>query len=392
MTRPPQQPPVPPRPGRAGRPPPGQRQGRRPAAGRPRPAGQHRSGRAAGPSRGRQPRASSPAGRAAAGRAPASASLGRASPGRRSPEPRSAARADRRDRPAPRPAPGPAQRPAGAAPAGPAGPAGSPAPAPAPAGPASGQRPASERPAPPAQPRTSARARPPRAARPAATLRLGRVIRRLWTSVFFVGLLLAVVLVRLVWLQGMDAGGYALAASDEKREFVTLHAARGSILDRNGVPLAYTADAKDIVADPTMIKPTTGPTTPPMLAPLLGKRPIDVARAARPPPRTTRCWHRAVAGGGQADRGPDAATASRWPGIFSPGHPAAALPGPDHRLQRGRPGAVRRRRRGRHRVQLRLAAARHRRLGQLREGLGRQRQPGRPDQAQGRAWTAAPSG
>jgi hypothetical protein len=39
----------------------------------------------------------------------------------------------------------------------------------------------------------------------------------LWTSVFFVGLLLAVVLVRLVWLQGMDAKGYALAASDEKR-------------------------------------------------------------------------------------------------------------------------------------------------------------------------------
>ncbi|MDQ2838157.1 MAG: penicillin-binding protein 2 [Actinomycetota bacterium] len=102
-------------------------------------------------------------------------------------------------------------------------------------------------------------------------MRLGKTMRRLWTSVFFVGLLLVVVLGRLVWLQGMDAGGYALAASDEKREFVTLHAARGSIVDRNGVPLAYTADAKDILADPTMIHPEDRLTYATLLAPLVGK-------------------------------------------------------------------------------------------------------------------------
>jgi cell division protein FtsI (penicillin-binding protein 3) len=102
-------------------------------------------------------------------------------------------------------------------------------------------------------------------------MRLGRTIRRLWTSVVLVGLLLAVVLGRLVWLQGMDAGGYALAASDEKREFVTLHAARGSIVDRNGVPLAYTADAKDIVADPTMVQPQDRAEYAALLAPLVGK-------------------------------------------------------------------------------------------------------------------------
>ncbi len=100
---------------------------------------------------------------------------------------------------------------------------------------------------------------------------MGKTIRRLWTSVFFVGLLLAVVLVRLVWLQGMDTAGYALAASDEKREFVTLHAARGSIVDRNGTPLAYTADAKDIVADPTMIKAADRMSYAAMLSPLVGK-------------------------------------------------------------------------------------------------------------------------
>jgi cell division protein FtsI (penicillin-binding protein 3) len=89
--------------------------------------------------------------------------------------------------------------------------------------------------------------------------------------VIVVCVLLAVVLGKLVWLQGMDAGGYALAASDEKREFVTLHAARGAILDRNGVPLAYTADAKDIVADPTMVPAQQRASYAALLAPLLGK-------------------------------------------------------------------------------------------------------------------------
>jgi len=108
-------------------------------------------------------------------------------------------------------------------------------------------------------------------------MRLGRSMRRLWATIAMVSLLLAVVLVRLVWLQGMDAGGYALAASDEKRELVTLHAARGSILDRNGVPLAYTADAKDIVADPTMVPATNRLDYATMLAPLIGKSVIAVA-------------------------------------------------------------------------------------------------------------------
>jgi cell division protein FtsI (penicillin-binding protein 3) len=92
-----------------------------------------------------------------------------------------------------------------------------------------------------------------------------------------VGLLLAVVLARLVWLQGMDAKGYALAASDEKREFVTLHAARGTIVDRNGSALAYTADAKDIVADPTMIAAADRMSYAALLAPLLGRSELAVA-------------------------------------------------------------------------------------------------------------------
>ncbi|MEO7262959.1 MAG: penicillin-binding protein 2 [Jatrophihabitantaceae bacterium] len=92
-----------------------------------------------------------------------------------------------------------------------------------------------------------------------------------------VTLLLSVVFVRLVWLQGMDAGGYALAASDEKRESVTLHAARGSILDRHGVPLAYTADAKDIVADPTMVPAGNRLEYATMLSPLVGRSVLALA-------------------------------------------------------------------------------------------------------------------
>jgi cell division protein FtsI (penicillin-binding protein 3) len=108
-------------------------------------------------------------------------------------------------------------------------------------------------------------------------MRLGKSMRRLWAGVAAVALLLSVVFVRLVWLQGMDAGGYALAASDEKREFVTLQAARGSIVDRNGVPLAYTADAKDIVADPTMVPAANRLEYASMLSPLIGKSVVAIA-------------------------------------------------------------------------------------------------------------------
>ncbi|MEO6502260.1 MAG: penicillin-binding protein 2 [Jatrophihabitantaceae bacterium] len=108
-------------------------------------------------------------------------------------------------------------------------------------------------------------------------MRLGRSWRRLWATVAAVTLLLSVVFVRLVWLQGMDAGGYALAASDEKRGTTTLHAARGPIVDRNGVPLAYAADAKDIVADPTMVPAGNRLDYATMLSPLIGRSVMAIA-------------------------------------------------------------------------------------------------------------------
>jgi cell division protein FtsI (penicillin-binding protein 3) len=102
-------------------------------------------------------------------------------------------------------------------------------------------------------------------------MRLGKSMRRLRTSVIFVGLLLAVVFTRLVWLQGVGGGGYAVAATQHSLGDVTLHAARGSIVDRNGVSLAYTADAKDIVADPSMIAVADRDEYAMMLAPLVDR-------------------------------------------------------------------------------------------------------------------------
>jgi cell division protein FtsI (penicillin-binding protein 3) len=100
--------------------------------------------------------------------------------------------------------------------------------------------------------------------------------------VVIVGLLLSVIFVRLIWLQGLDAGGYALAASDERAGQVTLHASRGSILDRNGVPLAYTADAKDVVADPSLIEASNRADYARALAPMLSKPVAAVAKLLVP--------------------------------------------------------------------------------------------------------------
>uniref|UniRef100_A0A6J4L0X6 Cell division protein FtsI [Peptidoglycan synthetase] n=1 Tax=uncultured Nocardioidaceae bacterium TaxID=253824 RepID=A0A6J4L0X6_9ACTN len=57
---------------------------------------------------------------------------------------------------------------------------------------------------------------------------------------------------RLFQLQGVDANAYAAMAEAEGTRHVTLHAARGRILDRNGSELASSIDAVAITADPTM--------------------------------------------------------------------------------------------------------------------------------------------
>ena len=66
-------------------------------------------------------------------------------------------------------------------------------------------------------------------------------------------LLTAVILGRLVLLQGLDGTAYAAAASAERLREDVVAATRGQILDANGNPLAYTISARKIYADPSLV-------------------------------------------------------------------------------------------------------------------------------------------
>jgi len=58
---------------------------------------------------------------------------------------------------------------------------------------------------------------------------------------------------RLVQLQGLDSSRYATLAASERQQTITLPSTRGTILDTNGVPLATTVDAVDVIVDQTQL-------------------------------------------------------------------------------------------------------------------------------------------
>ena len=100
-------------------------------------------------------------------------------------------------------------------------------------------------------------------------LRLGKLDGRLRYGFAAVCTLLLVISGRLVELQGVDHGGLSGDAAAQRVDTITLHALRGSIVDRNGVPLAYTSDAQDITADPKQIVAAKRAHYAQLLAPLL---------------------------------------------------------------------------------------------------------------------------
>jgi cell division protein FtsI (penicillin-binding protein 3) len=59
--------------------------------------------------------------------------------------------------------------------------------------------------------------------------------------------------VRLVWLQGVDPNNWAAQAAAARTLAVTLPALRGPIFDTNGVPLATTVDAVNVIVDQTQM-------------------------------------------------------------------------------------------------------------------------------------------
>ncbi len=80
-------------------------------------------------------------------------------------------------------------------------------------------------------------------------LRVGFILIAMVTSVFGA---------RLFQLQGIDAQAYAARAEAAGIESVTLPATRGAIVDRNGEPLAESADGLMLVADPSMTADDAG--------------------------------------------------------------------------------------------------------------------------------------
>jgi cell division protein FtsI (penicillin-binding protein 3) len=67
-------------------------------------------------------------------------------------------------------------------------------------------------------------------------------------------LLLTTVLIKLVFVQGVDGATYANAAQQDRLRSYPIAALRGEIVDSSGRTLAYTVDANRVVADPTVVK------------------------------------------------------------------------------------------------------------------------------------------
>jgi cell division protein FtsI (penicillin-binding protein 3) len=88
--------------------------------------------------------------------------------------------------------------------------------------------------------------------------------------------LLLVIGGRLVQLQGVDHSDLAGQAAAQRVDTVTLHALRGSILDRFGSELAYTSDAQDITVAPKQVRPADRGHYAMILAPLLNVSPASI--------------------------------------------------------------------------------------------------------------------
>ncbi len=119
-------------------------------------------------------------------------------------------------------------------------------------------------------------------------MQLGRLHTRATTGFAAVCVLLLVIGGRLVQLQGIDHQNYADAAAAQRAGSIELNALRGQILDRNGVPLAYTTDAQDITVDPKILR-TNGITGDKLvsyadeLAPLVGQSEAAVLKILAAP-------------------------------------------------------------------------------------------------------------
>ena len=80
----------------------------------------------------------------------------------------------------------------------------------------------------------------------------GASLVRLRVALILIAMVISVFAARLFQLQGVDAQAYVAKARSEGVQTVTLPATRGTIEDRNGVPLAESVDGLMIIADPSL--------------------------------------------------------------------------------------------------------------------------------------------
>ena len=102
----------------------------------------------------------------------------------------------------------------------------------------------------------------------ARMLRMGDSRRRGIALIFVTIAILIVFCGRLIDLQAVRASSLADAALGQRLRSVTIPASRGVIMDRHGVPLAISVDARNVTADQTLIDDPAAVAR--ALAPLLG--------------------------------------------------------------------------------------------------------------------------
>ena len=70
--------------------------------------------------------------------------------------------------------------------------------------------------------------------------------------------LLALVVVRAAWVQGISGGALSAEAQSQQIETVEVPGSRGTIYDRNGKPLAVSEDAATVFATPYQVEDPNG--------------------------------------------------------------------------------------------------------------------------------------